>query len=62
MIADDRLAIVYIVPVLYWQLLQREYGDYIVDAESGYDFSIQIEYDKLPANKGSVCMYVCVLD
>ncbi|KAK4896820.1 Arp complex subunit [Elasticomyces elasticus] len=29
-------------------ILEREYGQYIVDPESGYDFSLQIDLDNLP--------------
>ncbi len=34
------------------QLLIKMYGDYIVEPESGYDFSLQFEYENLPENKG----------
>ena len=34
------------------QLLQNIYGDYVIDAESGYDFSLQFDYGSLPDNKG----------
>jgi actin related protein 2/3 complex subunit 2 len=33
-------------------VLEREYGPYIVSPESGYDFSILIDLEKLPAEKG----------
>ncbi len=42
------------------QLLEREYGPYLVSAESGYDISVQFDYDSLPEDKGSVHMYLCV--
>ncbi|KAL8896965.1 MAG: hypothetical protein Q9192_002811, partial [Flavoplaca navasiana] len=32
-------------------VLEREYGPYIVAPESGYDFSIQIDLDNLPADQ-----------
>ena len=35
------------------QVLQREYGDYIVSPEAGYDFSILIDLEKLPAEPGA---------
>ena len=34
------------------QVLEREYGDYIVAPESGYDFSIQIDLENLPSDAG----------
>lgn len=33
-------------------MLQREYGPYIVDPEPGYDFSVQVDLDSLPAEQG----------
>jgi actin related protein 2/3 complex, subunit 2 len=32
-------------------VLEREYGPYIVEPESGYDFSVQIDLDDLPADQ-----------
>jgi actin related protein 2/3 complex subunit 2 len=32
------------------QVLQREYGNYITTTEAGYDFSILVDLDKLPAS------------
>lgn len=34
------------------KVLEREYGPYIVAPEAGYNFSIQIDLDSLPADKG----------
>lgn len=34
------------------EVLSREYGDYVVPAEPGYDFSILIDLENLPADKG----------
>lgn len=34
------------------QVLQREYGPYIVSPEAGYDFSVLIDLENLPAEKG----------
>ncbi|KAH0558773.1 ARP2/3 actin-organizing complex subunit Arc34 [Trichoglossum hirsutum] len=34
------------------QVLEREYGPYIVAPESGYDFSIVVDLDSLPEEKG----------
>ena len=39
-------------PPLPSQLLQREYGDYLVTPESSYDISVQFDYESLPENKG----------
>ncbi|KAF1810676.1 P34-Arc-domain-containing protein [Eremomyces bilateralis CBS 781.70] len=35
------------------QVLEREYGPYIVAPESGYDFSVQVDLDNLPADQES---------
>ena len=35
-------------------VLEREYGPYIVAPESGYDFSIQLDLENLPADQGSL--------
>ena len=34
-------------------VLRREYGDYIVPTEPGYDFSIVVDLENLPAEAGS---------
>jgi actin related protein 2/3 complex subunit 2 len=33
-------------------VLEREYGPYIVAPEQGYDFSIQVDLENLPAEQG----------
>jgi Arp2/3 complex, 34 kD subunit p34-Arc len=33
-------------------VLEREYGPYVVAAENGYNFSVQIDLDSLPDDKG----------
>ncbi|KAI9794203.1 MAG: hypothetical protein M1816_006128 [Peltula sp. TS41687] len=33
------------------EYLEKEYGSYIVEPESGYDFSIQVDLEKLPSEK-----------
>jgi hypothetical protein len=33
-------------------VLEREYGPYIVASESGYDFSVQVDLEKLPQEQG----------
>jgi actin related protein 2/3 complex subunit 2 len=33
-------------------ILQREYGPFIVEPESGYDFSVIVSLDDLPAEEG----------
>lgn len=35
------------------QVLQREYGQYVVAPEVGYDFSVLVDLDNLPAEKGN---------
>lgn len=35
------------------QVLEREYGPYVVAPENGYNFSLQIDLDNLPESKGS---------
>lgn len=34
------------------QVLEREYGPYIAPTEPGYDFSIVVDLESLPAEKG----------
>lgn len=34
------------------QVLQREYGEYVVPPEPGYDFSVMVDLENLPAEKG----------
>jgi actin related protein 2/3 complex, subunit 2 len=34
------------------QVLEREYGPYVVEAENGYNFSVQIDLDNLSEDKG----------
>lgn len=35
------------------QVLEREYGPYIVAPEPGYNFSIQVDLEALPEDKGT---------
>lgn len=35
------------------QVLNREYGEYVVPPEPGYDFSVLIDLENLPADKGT---------
>ena len=34
------------------EVLEREYGPYVVAPESGYNFSVQVDLDSLPEDKG----------
>lgn len=34
------------------EVLEREYGQYIVSPEAGYDFSILVDLENLPADQG----------
>lgn len=34
------------------QVLEREYGHYVVAPENGYNFSVQVDLDNLPEGKG----------
>lgn len=36
------------------EVLEREYGTYIVSPEAGYDFSVLIDLDNLPADQGEL--------
>jgi hypothetical protein len=36
------------------QVLQREYGEYVVPPEPGYDFSILVDLENLPTEKGTM--------
>src|SRR3954471_3573748 len=35
------------------QVLEREYGPYIVAPEEGYDFSVQVDLENLPESQGN---------
>ncbi len=37
------------------EVLNREYGPYVVPPEPGYDFSIVVDLENLPADKGWSC-------
>ena len=41
------------------QVLEREYSQYIVEPESGYNFSVQVDLNDLPAEKGQCCPFNC---
>lgn len=42
------------------QVLEREYGPYVVAPESGYNFSVQVDLESLPEEKGmNASRYVC---
>ena len=34
------------------QVLRREYGSYVAPTEPGYDFSVMVDLENLPADKG----------
>lgn len=34
------------------EVLEREYGQYVVDPEHGYNFSVQVDLENLPEDKG----------
>ena len=34
------------------QVLEREYGPYVIAPESGYNFSVQVDLESLPEDKG----------
>lgn len=38
------------------EVLRREYGQYVTSPESGYDFSVLVDLESLPADKG-LCLY-----
>lgn len=35
------------------EVLEREYGPYAVAPENGYNFSVQVDLDNLPEDKGN---------
>jgi actin related protein 2/3 complex, subunit 2 len=41
-------------------VLEREYGPYIVPAEQGFDFSVQVDLDNLPGDQGW-CVHLSVI-
>jgi actin related protein 2/3 complex subunit 2 len=38
------------------QVLEREYGPYVVSPENGYNFSVQVDLDSLPDDKGRLVL------
>jgi len=34
-------------------ILKKAYGEYITSPQSGYDFSLKYDLNKIPSNKGS---------
>lgn len=36
------------------QVLNREYGEFVVPPEPGYDFSVLVDLENLPAEKGTL--------
>lgn len=36
------------------QVLEREYGPYVIAPESGYNFSVQVDLESLPEEKGKM--------
>lgn len=43
------------------QVLEREYGPYVVAPESGYNFSVQVDLESLPEDKGETIKKHCVI-
>lgn len=35
------------------EVLEREYGPYIVEPEASYDFSVQVDLENLPEDQGT---------
>ncbi len=35
-------------------VLEREYGSYIISPEQGYDFSVMVDLENLPAEQGQL--------
>lgn len=35
-------------------MLSREYGEYVAPVEPGYDFSVAVDLEDLPAEKGGI--------
>ena len=45
------------------QVLEREYGPYVVAPENGYNFSVLVDLDGLPDDKGNavvLCPKICL--
>jgi actin related protein 2/3 complex subunit 2 len=38
-------------------VLEREYGNYITDTEPGYDFSLRVDLEDLPADVGMFLLF-----
>lgn len=43
------------------QVLQREYGDYVIAPEPGFDFSVMIDLENLPSEKGKATPSLCTV-
>lgn len=39
------------------EVLNREYGPYVVPPEPGYDFSVEVDLENLPAEKGQYATF-----
>ena len=37
------------------EVLEREYGPYVVAPENGYNFSVQVDLESMPEEKGRNC-------
>lgn len=44
------------------QVLEREYGPYVVAPENGYNFSVQVDLDRLPDDKGKLVLSLSDFD
>lgn len=41
-------------------VLNREYGSYVVQTEPGYDFSVMVDLESLPESKGRVFVFAAI--
>jgi Arp2/3 complex, 34 kD subunit p34-Arc len=44
------------------QVLEREYGPYVVAPENGYNFSVQVDLDRLPDDNGKLVLSLSDFD
>ena len=42
------------------QVLRREYGDYVAPTEAGYDFSVMVDLENIPGDKGTSQASLCL--
>lgn len=39
------------------EVLEREYGSYVVQTEPGFDFSVMVDLESIPESKGTLLLF-----